>query len=334
MLKDYNQGDQVSLTMLVISATPRETKAKKPYLSLVLTDGEQQIAANYWDWASGKVPPKNAIVDVKAQLTKWNGTPQLNISSILGNENASIAQFVPKSEIDSETILEGVLEHLSASVDSAELSQLGIDIITALRAHWLVTPGAITVHHAYLGGNLVHCFAVGRIAQAIAKEMQEINGEEFVNPDLCFLGGFLHDVGKLFTYKFEGATIEMTDEGKMFDHTFLGARFLSNFIEAVTSGEAPSTNPDAYANIPWDVEGNYPLFQVLIHIILSHHGELEKGAAVPPLCVEAGIVNAADGIDSAAEMVKMFSKTDAMWTDRIFFLNNKPHISTKWLSQW
>ena len=50
-IRDLVVNDTCDITLVVRSATPSETKAKKPYLKLELFDGTDTINANYWDWS-------------------------------------------------------------------------------------------------------------------------------------------------------------------------------------------------------------------------------------------------------------------------------------------
>lgn len=43
---------------------------------------------------------------------------------------------------------------------------------------------------------------------------------------------------------------------------------------------------------------------VLAHMILSHHGNAELGAAVEPMCIEAQILTCLDGLDSRMEIYR------------------------------
>jgi 3'-5' exoribonuclease len=109
----------------------------------------------------------------------------------------------------------------------------------------------------------------------------------------------------------------MTDEGLLYEHTFLGAQFVNNFAEE--------------NNLLKDEKDEAKL-ELLCHIILSHHGKREYGAAIPPSSIEAHIVHQADAIDAAAEQIRVESDKAgrAKWTERIWALKNRPHITTQY----
>lgn len=305
---DLEVNNSYTITLVVKSATPRETRAKKPYLVLELYDGVDTITANYWDWTSGKIPEVNSILDVTANVTEWQGKKQLAVSSLRVNATRHLAEFMPASENDiGETYREAYA--LAGTIKDNMLRDLTLAILDELQDHWLKVPGAKGIHHAYIGGTLVHSYSVAKIAKALAEAIPE------ANVDLCIVGGLLHDIGKLFTYKLNGIAIDRTDDGNLYEHIFMGAEFVSNFADA-------HVNTDGYANMK--------KMQLLRHIILSHHGSLEYGSPVTPMCIEAYIVNHADGLDATVEQIRAAARKvpyNMKWTDRIYTLNNSAQLT-------
>lgn len=310
-IKDMQVNANIETALVVMSATARETKAKKPYLQLELYDGTNTIMGNYWDWSSGKIPEKNTILDVVAQVTEYMGAKQLNIKKLNTNTELHLSEFEPSSGVDMSEVYKQAYSCASNVTDNF-LRDLALGILEQLRDRWLTVPGAKGVHHAFVGGTLVHSLSVARIACAISKLIPESND------DLCFVGGMLHDLGKLFTYRLNGIAIDMTDEGMLYDHTFMGAEFIGNFAEQFVKESEDLTK-----------------LMILRHIILSHHGLLEYGAAVPPMCIEAHIVHSADSVDASVQQVIEQSRKleEVKWTDRIYTLGNKPHLTAQYMKE-
>ena len=310
-IKDLQVNQIVTIPLVVLSATARETKSKKPYLALSLYDGTDTISGNYWDWAGVNIPAKNTILNVRAQVTEWQGVTQLNISGLTTNTELSLAEFMPKSNHDvAETYRNAYA--LISDVKDDFLRCLTLDLLEALQGEWLTVPGAKGVHHAYLAGTLIHSYSVTTIAKAIALQTPG------ANVDLCIVGGMLHDLGKLFTYQLDGVTIGMTDEGMLYDHLFMGAEFVGNFADS-------NYTLDETSACKWEM---------LRHIILSHHGKHEQGAVVTPMSIEAHIVYHADSVDAVAEQVREYSAKagQAKFTDRIWTLENRPHLTTQYVA--
>lgn len=310
-ISDFSIGQRLETVLVVISATARKTKAGKPYLQLELFDGIDKISGNYWDWAGVNIPEVNAILDVTGQVTEWQGCKQLNIASISTNTEHHISEFAPTSGVDIGEVYKDAFA-LASNIHDYFLRGLSLSVLEALRSRWLEVPAAKTVHHAFVGGTLIHSLSVAKIALAISKQIPDSND------DLCCAGGLLHDIGKLYTYTVNGITVGMTDEGMLYDHVFMGAEFIGNFVDNLT------------LHAEDDIGGK---LEMIRHIILSHHGKLEFGAAVPPMSIEAHIVNKADEIDSSVQQIIEASRklTDAKFTERIYTLGNRPHLTPQYV---
>lgn len=309
-IKELKQGSTFTIPLVVLSATARETKAKKPYLQMEFFDGIDSISGNYWDWSGKNIPEKNAILDVSAQLTEYLGNPQLSIKSLKTNSELHISAFTPSGGADVGEIYKEAFSLASDFTDDF-LRNLTLLILEQLQGRWVTVPGANSIHHAYTAGTLIHSLSVAKIARAIAQQT------EGAHVELATAGGLLHDLGKLFGYRINGIVCEMTDEGLLFEHTFMGAEFIGTFAEE--------------NNLLQD-DRDEAKVELLRHIILSHHGKREYGAAVPPSSLEAHIVHQADALDAAAEQIRVESKKagKVKWTERIWALENRPHITTQY----
>ncbi len=149
------------------------------------------------------------------------------------------------------------------------LRELTLTILEQLRHLWVTVPGANTIHHAYTAGTLIHSVSVAKIAKAVA---ETIPGA-FI--ELATIGGLLHDLGKLFGYRINGIVCEMTDEGLLYEHTFLGAQFVNNFAEE---------------NSLLKDEKDEAKLELLCHIILTIMETREYGAAITPSSIEAQLL--------------------------------------------
>lgn len=311
-IRELEVNQIVTITLVVKSASARETKAKKPYLQLEFFDGVGTISGNYWDWGGTNIPQANAVLDVKAQVTEWQGAKQLNVKGMTTNTEVPLSDFAPSSGIDANEVYSNAYA-LITEVKDDFLRSITLAVLEELHDKWLTVPGAKGVHHAYTAGTLIHSYSVACIAKAIAEHTPG------ANVDLCTVGGMLHDIGKLYTYKLNGVAIDMTDEGMMYDHIFMGAEFIGN-----------------YADNHYMMDETCMLkLEMLRHIILAHHGRLEYGSVTVPLSIEAHIVYHADAIDAAAEQVRSQSAKvgNVKWTDRIWPLENRPHLTTQHVAE-
>lgn len=307
-IKDLVVGSLCEMTLVVKSATARITKAQKPYLALEFYDGTDTINANYWDWAGKNIPEVNAILDITGQVTEWQGRKQLTVKTMVTNTTKILSDFAPTAEHNLSDIYKDAYA-MMLEVKDDFLRDLGLAVMDALRHEWLTVPGAVRVHHNYIGGTLVHSHSTAKLARAMASQIPE------ANEDLCVVGAMLHDVGKLFTYRIDGVNIDRTIEGNLYDHIFIGAEFIGNFAESV-------------ANVDDSVVTRK--LRLLRHVILSHHGRMEYGSPVTPMCIEAFIVHMADDLDATTEQLRAAARKvpeNEKWTEKLFTLNNTPHLT-------
>lgn len=313
MISDLKIGESATIPLIIKVTTARETKAKKPFLNIEFYDGVDTIVGNYWDWNGASIPPKTAVYNVAVQVGEWQGAKQLTVKGITTNYEIPYSDFMPSSGHDLEAVYAEAYALLTEVKDDT-LRDIALGIFEATKPGWMLIPGAARIHHAYVGGTLVHSLAVAKIAKAIAENTPG------ANVDLTVVGAMLHDLGKLYTYEMDGINIVMTAEGMMKEHAFMGAEFVGNFADKV---------------IPMRSVTDGSKIELLRHIILSHHGKLEYGAVVTPMCIEAYIVNSADMVDATAEQIREESRkapADAQWTGRIWALDNKLQMTTQYVN--
>jgi len=137
-------------------------------------------------------------------------------------------------------------------------------------------PASIAGHHAALGGLLKHTCEVAHIALETAKLFAH------ADPDLVLAGVLLHDIGKLESYRWDGA-FEVTVPGSVLGHVVLGALMLDR---RVRQSPSPPCTPDELLELQ--------------HLVLSHHGKLEFGAPITPMTLEAEILHYADNASAKA----------------------------------
>lgn len=136
---------------------------------------------------------------------------------------------------------------------------------------------AISMHHAYRHGLLEHSCHLARVARALLPLYPE------VNPSLAVAGALLHDIGKTLEYS-QGMTTHKTRIGILQGHVVLGYRCVRK--HGLKNHLAPE------------------VLERLEHIVLSHQGELEWGAAAIAATPEAVFVSMIDNLDAKMGMVQ------------------------------
>jgi len=136
-------------------------------------------------------------------------------------------------------------------------------------------PAATSMHHNYRGGLLEHCGEVALLCERLAGALPHLDR------DLLITAALLHDIGKIEEMEcdFSSGKIEYTHAGHLVGHIVLGSCLVASAAEKI--------------------EG-FPtrLKHELMHLILSHHGEPEYGAAKRPMCAEALILSQCDNLSA------------------------------------
>jgi 3'-5' exoribonuclease len=170
--------------------------------------------------------------------------------------------------------MEAALRDLVEQVRSPHLRALLDGVLGPDAPAWPAfrdAPAAKRYHQAYRHGLLEHSLGV---AEAVAVISTTFPG---IDRDVAITGALLHDIGKLDAYTADPLAIDLTDLGKLHGEIALGYFRIRRAIEDIPG-------------FPED------LAAAVLHIILSHHGQLEHGSPVVPCTREATLVHAIDNL--------------------------------------
>lgn len=154
------------------------------------------------------------------------------------------------------------------------------------------TAGARDYHHARRGGLVEH------VAQMMRAAIQICVAYPILNRDLLVAGILFHDVGKLWenAYQENGFSMPYTEMSELLGHIPLGMEVVNRLWRELGEDEA---NASAWA----DLEPASERVRLhLLHLIVSHHGELEFGSPVVPKTPEAQALHYIDNLDAKMEM--------------------------------
>ncbi len=201
------------------------------------------------------------------------------------------ADVVPEDEVNSQNLLENLIpssvesgdalwEELLEMVSEIDHDGLRATVNQALSDYedrFKTCAAAISMHHAYRGGLIEHTVHLCRACKALQPHYPE------VNRDLAMSGLILHDMGKMLEYEGDLVT-KRGRQGILQGHVVLGYRIVR---KAALQNKLESS-----------------LRERLEHIILSHQGQLEWGAAVLAATPEAVFVSMLDNLDAKMGMVQ------------------------------
>lgn len=299
-LKD---GMHVSDVYLCRQKTIALTKTGKEYGNILLQDKTGQIESKIWDLHNPGIRDFDAMdyVYVEGNVTVFNNANQLNIQRIQKAPEGSYdqADYFPISSKNIDDMYKE-LRDLIASVKNLYLKQLLMSFFIddkAFARRFKSHSAAKSVHHGFIGGLLEHTLSVAQLCSMIAGHYP------FIDRDLLITGALLHDIGKTSELS-PFPQNDYTDEGQLLGHIIIGARMAEEHIASIDGF------PERLRN-------------ELIHMILSHHGELEYGSPKKPALIEAMVLSLADNMDAKVETMYEALSTKVPQNDSGFIGFNK-----------
>lgn len=303
-VEQLRDGDTVGDFFVVAQCERKTTGANKPFLSLVLSDATGRVPAVAWDnvdrLAAALQP--GAIVRIEGAVGSYKGELQLKIMDarpLKASDKINPADFAPKTPHDVEHLYRQLLacrdcvtdRHLRALLDAFFTAP-------AFAEQFKQHPAAKRMHHAYRGGLLEHTLSVAQACLRICEHYT------FLNRDVLLAGALLHDIGKLAEMSGDLVT-DYTTQGQLVGHLNIGCEMVAKAAAAI---------PDFPDILKWHVQ----------HMILSHHGQYEFGAAVLPSTLEALTLHYLDVLDAhlfqARAAVESEQKEPGDFTRRVYGL--------------
>lgn len=268
-------------------------------MTVVGTD-KKEYPAKMWRFENNGYYAVDDVVEIEYTCDTYNGKTQLTISSIKKTDAISPTEFTPKSEYDGKAVFSLLLQKVNEFKDT-ELKAVVTDILTKNRAALEVYPAAYRLHHAMVGGLMLHTASIVEMAEKICTIYPNINRE------LLLSGAILHDVAKTFEMETSrsGLCKSYTVGGELIGHLVKGAMYVDEAAKRLGISEDKA--------------------MLLEHMILSHHGVPEFGSPIRPMFVEAAILSSLDSLD--AMIFEINNATDKVnageFTDRQWALDNR-----------
>ncbi len=263
---------------IVKSCVRKLNKNGEPYLDMVLSDRSGEINAKLWKYDEnlhGFYEP-NSLIKVQGTITKFNDADQLRIDRIRKvneTDDVKIEDYVSSAVYTGDMMFDELMS-LAEGFNDKDLSLLVTTILTENKEKLLYYPAAFKLHHAMRSGLLQHTLSIVRLAQSVCKIYP------FVDSDLLLGGAILHDIAKLeeLISNETGIASGYSVEGTLIGHLVKGAMLVDKTAEKLGVSHEKAV--------------------LLEHMLISHHGDPEFGAAVRPLFIEADILAALDRLDA------------------------------------
>jgi 3'-5' exoribonuclease len=279
--------DEISTAVFLVSTKEvRQKRTGEPYLSLVLSDRTGEIDSKMWDNVTEIIETfdRDDFVKVKGLMQLYNNRPQFTIHKLRRVEDREVdpRDFFPASLHDPQ-VMWAELRAIVAAIGNAHIRGL-LDAFLDdpdISARYLVAPAAKTIHHAFRSGLLEHVLSLLRLSKLVGGHYAAIG----VDPDLLTAGIVLHDIGKIYELSYDRG-FGYSPEGQLLGHIAIAIRMIADKLRAFP--DFPVT-----------------LRNLIEHMVLSHHGQLEFGSPKIPIFPEALLLHYLDDMDSKMECMRV-----------------------------
>ena len=304
-IHEFRPGDRVEGFFLLSGAYAKQSANGKPFLSVELGDASGTIEGKVWDY-SGPVSPADTgeVVKIRGLVTEFRGAPQVTVDQIrLARQDDvyNVKSLVPTAPMDEDAAYQELMA-LVDSIADEDYRKVCRGVLERYGERFFTIPAAKSVHHGFLHGLLMHTLFMARTADYLSGLYAGI-----IDRSLLLAGAILHDVAKCEEFNTSplGLVTEYSVRGQLLGHLVMGAQAVAACAEALGIPEEKST--------------------LLQHLLLSHHGQPEFGAAVVPICAESELLSLIDTMDSRMEIYReVLDQTPAgTCSNRIFALEHR-----------
>jgi 3'-5' exoribonuclease len=305
-VKDLKDKDSVASPFLIKFSASALGKNGKPYMNFVFMDKTGEIEGRLWEDVTQYIGQavRDALVLVEGRCQLYQGRRQVVIQrlQILREDELNLKDYLPEGELDADELYIELMKYVDSMQDPyyKALAQAVLRDDSEIVDRMKRAPAAKSMHHAYKTGLLEHVLSITTILDSLSRHY----GKR-LDRDLLFLGGFFHDIGKIWELSYDRVT-DYTHEGKLIGHLVMGVELVDRKIRELEG-------------VPGKLPGQFPEEKKLLvkHLILAHHGKLEYGSPKEPQCLEALIVHMIDDLDSKMNAIGRFieqDQTPGRWT--------------------
>jgi 3'-5' exoribonuclease len=215
---------------------------------------------------------RGQVVRLRGTIGRWRDKPQVQLDTLdpLPPGLTPWADLLPS--VGDTAPWWRIIDTMRAGIQSPHLRSVTAILFddNDFRARFTQCPGSLSGHHGKIGGLLQHTCEVGHFSLTLAETFFRTDAE------LLLTAALLHDCGKIEAYDWRTG-FTLTPAGRAIGHVVLGSLLLERAMSraGVKCGDARQ-------------------LELLHHLILSHHGTLEHGAAVVPMTLEAELLHHAD----------------------------------------
>ena len=277
-IKSMSKGESFECCALLTSAQKKIAKNGSEFLVADFKDNSASTTIMLFIDSAFYLMISNAsagdIFKISGRVDFYNEkfSPRIeNISKIDESEASNLMHLLTEVSPNSPDAMRKELDAIIEEISNAPLRETVKLALSYAGENFYTSTAATRMHHAYIHGLLEHSLSMAKTAKNI------LPFYPFVDKSLALAGCILHDIGKVEEYN-QGLVFNKTRSGFLQGHTISGYKMVRK--------------ASIKSNLDEDTT------ERLEHIILSHHGELEWGAAALPATPEAVFVSCVDYFDS------------------------------------
>ena len=306
MISELNDHEHVEGQFLVGNVSKGVNTVGGSYFSVELRDASGSINAKKWDATllDEQVFVAGNVVTVIGETNKYKEQLQLKILSaeLVSLDDIDVERFVKAPPISKDELIKKFKDYM-ASVKNEDCQKLLAYFVNKFGDNLFSYPAAVSIHHEYSSGLLMHSLTMADIASSLCKVYD-------ADYDLVITGCLLHDMGKLI--ELEGPIVyKYSTEGKLLGHISIMASEIRKAADELK------------------IDSEIPL--LLEHMVLSHHGQLEFGSPVLPSTKEALLLSLVDNLDSKMVVVNkaLQDVEPGNFSNKVFPLDNRAFYKPK-----
>lgn len=306
-IMEYKVGEEFRDYLMIKESEVRTARNGSQFLSLTVGDKSGELNGKIWDVPKDEAEryPVGSVVMVVAKIGEYNGQAQMeyNTATVITDNRpeANPDHYIKTAPMSKKEMMGRIKDKLDTII-YPEVKTVVSDILNRYHKDIFTHAAATSNHHAFRGGLAYHTVSMLNIAEGLVEFYPE------VDHSLLYAGVILHDIGKVqeLTPVIDGSKYTM--KGQLLGHISMIE------TEIVKSAMRNDIDPDSENII------------LLRHMVLSHHGKLEWGAAILPQTREAHALHYIDMLDArmntTLESLVGVDKGD--FSPRIWGLENSP----------
>lgn len=312
-INTLKEGDKVKDIFVVKIKKGVASYTKGYSITLILTDSSgKNLEYKYWGGPDEEEVKKiydsikpDAVVLLNGTVSTYRDKLQLTADSSFGTitpltlEQYDPLEFIEESKKDIELMYSELLSKID-SIKDEPLKKLTKEIFDEIGEKFKNHPGAIQIHHNWIGGLLEHTLEVIEYCETSVKLFEELDR------DLLLIAAILHDIGKLEELEMT-SRIKGSQKGQLVGHLVLGAIYISEKLKESDLDDLTKNK--------------------LLHLLISNHGKLEFGSPKETMLPEALALYHADELSSKISEMLGFIKDSKEATEDDFMYHYKRGIN-------